>query len=56
MFLGGIFCAFWDILQKNRVGSFFIWTLHMLCGIYGVYVFIESRTVIDIGMGYNNWG
>ena len=54
MFLGGIFCAFWDILQKNRVGSFFIWTLHMLCGIYGVYVFNESRTVMYIGMGCYN--
>ena len=33
-FLGCIFCAFLVFCVKNTGGYFFIWTLHMLCGIY----------------------
>ena len=54
MFLGGIFCVFVGLIKKNRVGNFLYGLLHMLCGIYGVYVFIESRTVKYIGVGSYN--
>ena len=53
--LGGIFCAFLTNLTIWLGGYFFIWTLHMLCGIYDVYVFIESRTVMYNGMGCYSW-
>jgi len=49
VFLGGIFCAFWDILQKNRVGSF-LYGLCICCVVYMEYMFsLNQEQLLILG-------
>ena len=52
----GVFFGFFGVFFKKTLGDIFLYgLLHMLCGIYDIYVFIESRTVMYNGMGCYSW-
>jgi len=50
-FWGVFFVLFWVNVKKTLWVIFYMVTLHMLCGIYLVYVFVEWKSVIVIGVG-----